>query len=719
MTQGIRLRLFMFFTLAAAVIGVSIIWFAYQRVSILQSLQQQADVTVKSIYRLSSETYSLLYTADDIYEAHQSWERAFNEAYEELDIVSIHRGLQILSPEVAQSVRQTRNLWNITSNGFVSGGSALGTFLSSGISSGSFTNIYATIEIVSSGIASGEIDAAYSSELFRLRQVYLEIDSANEQLWSFTTVAIEQLGNDIQAAARRLTTITILVSALLFVTLIALIFIVLVQSLRVFRSSNINLEERVEERTRSIQGLLDFSGEGFLSFGDDLIVRPEISRECEAIFGRSIVGERISDALYPDAEKRQDFADAMDLVFSESSSPGVVFDLIDSRVYLGERTIDLSFQAIDRGTIMCQLQDITEREELREKIETENERREVILRAVTSKRYFLGIIDEADRLFQTIESTVVDGMYSGNKGETERLIRDLHTFKANAAFLRMRRATNAAHELETALIEYSVLENPEPLESIISTLRSEFDSEVSCITDELGEHWIKDTGTIEVNSNTLRTLYDYVLETYPNDTRLGNALDKISRVPLSGLFKRVEDLVDQLSSSHGKKVSFRVTEEDIAITPDMYHRISDALSHIIRNMVIHGIEFPRHREKAGKPSEGTIEINAYKQNGSIYIKVGDDGAGISIEKIKARAQERGMISGDDELQPKDIIRLVFEPGFSTADIVTPVSGRGYGLPSVRNTIYGLGGKISVSTKRGRGTEFTIILPDHVKETLSA
>ncbi len=710
MTQGMRLRLVMAFTLIATAIGIGITAFAYQRSMVLQSLRRHADSTLQSMYFLSNTAYNLLYTANDIYDAQQSLEKTFQQSFELLDELAFHHGLRLLDKAVNQKVRQTRNLWNTSTFGFVSGNESLTEFLASGISLSGKTNVADTIDVLTTAIATGEDTDRFASALFTLKRAYLELDSANEQLWFFSTSALEDLGEEIQSAANRLTDVTVAVSSTLALVLLSLILIALLMSLRFLRTANTNLEAHVSERTRSIQSLLDFSGEGFLSFGADLVIKPEISRECSTIFGRPVAGENLAEVLFTDTGNRDDFTDAMALVFSGTSSPDVVFDLIDSKIRIGERTIELDFQVVDSTTVMCQLQDVTETEKLQRVIESENERRELVLRAVTTKRDFLSILDEAEKLFHSLEACVTDGDFSASAVESETLIRDLHTFKANAAFLRMRNSTDRAHELETILIEHAVLEEPEPLGPSISLLRKAFTNEVSLVVAALGDDWITDEGTLEVNGNTLRSLYDYVRENYPADRTLSTALDTLSRLELGGIFARLIDLTDQLSSSHGKQIRVSVESDDILVTPDLYHRLSDAMNHLVRNMVFHGIEYPRHREKAGKPPEGMIRIEARQLTDELHIVVSDDGSGLSTEKIRAQAIEKGLITEDAHLDSRDIVRFIFEPGFTTSDVITPVSGRGFGLPAVRSAIYGTGGRIGVKTRRGRGTDFTIIVP---------
>jgi chemotaxis protein histidine kinase CheA len=128
-------------------------------------------------------------------------------------------------------------------------------------------------------------------------------------------------------------------------------------------------------------------------------------------------------------------------------------------------------------------------------------------------------------------------------------------------------------------------------------------------------------------------------------------------------------------------------------------------------MITHGIEFPRHREKAGKNPEGNIKIHSSLEGREIQIRISDDGAGLSVKKITERAREIGWLDDGGSLSTRESVKMIFEPGFSTADTVTAVAGRGFGLAAVKDAIYQIGGKIRVSTAPGRGTTFIIVIPN--------
>jgi len=142
----------------------------------------------------------------------------------------------------------------------------------------------------------------------------------------------------------------------------------------------------------------------------------------------------------------------------------------------------------------------------------------------------------------------------------------------------------------------------------------------------------------------------------------------------------------------------------------MLEQLTDPLVHIVRNSIDHGIEQPEVRIAAGKPEIGTVKMAAFHQGGSILIQITDDGAGINPDRIEAKAIEKGVIEADHNLTRDEIVDLIFHAGFSTADVVSDISGRGVGMDVVRRNIKGLGGSVDVKTTVGEGSVFTITLP---------
>jgi two-component system chemotaxis sensor kinase CheA len=195
-----------------------------------------------------------------------------------------------------------------------------------------------------------------------------------------------------------------------------------------------------------------------------------------------------------------------------------------------------------------------------------------------------------------------------------------------------------------------------------------------------------------------------------NTRELQESVLKIRMLPISFSFNRVPRLVHELSRKLGKKVDLKLSGENTELDKTVLEKIGDPLVHLVRNSLDHGLETPEKRLAAGKRETGTLEISAAHEGGSIVIEVKDDGAGLNRERILAKARERGLISADAILSDEQIYNLIFLPGFSTAEAVSDVSGRGVGMDVVRSNIADLGGQVHVFSTPGRGSVIRIRLP---------
>jgi two-component system chemotaxis sensor kinase CheA len=181
-------------------------------------------------------------------------------------------------------------------------------------------------------------------------------------------------------------------------------------------------------------------------------------------------------------------------------------------------------------------------------------------------------------------------------------------------------------------------------------------------------------------------------------------------VPIKSTFQKMIRLVRDLSKKSGKNVALEMRGEETEIDRNMVEEIYEPLVHMIRNSVDHGIEAPGERTNAGKRPQGTVFLSAEQKGGNILIHIQDDGRGLNVEKIRARAVERGIISNHEILEEREIYELIFHPGFSTNEQVTEVSGRGVGMDVVKRSVERLRGKIEISSSQGRGTQFNLKLP---------
>jgi len=194
-----------------------------------------------------------------------------------------------------------------------------------------------------------------------------------------------------------------------------------------------------------------------------------------------------------------------------------------------------------------------------------------------------------------------------------------------------------------------------------------------------------------------------------NTRDLQESVMSIRMIPMSIVFSRFPRMLRDLAGKLGKKVDFVTQGEATELDKGLVEKITDPLTHLVRNSCDHGIEMPEDRLAKGKPETGTITLSAAHQGGSIVIEVRDDGRGLSREKILRKARERGL-EVSDQMSDSDVWQLIFAPGFSTADVVTDVSGRGVGMDVVKRNIAALNGTVDIDSAEGYGMRVSVRLP---------
>jgi len=214
-----------------------------------------------------------------------------------------------------------------------------------------------------------------------------------------------------------------------------------------------------------------------------------------------------------------------------------------------------------------------------------------------------------------------------------------------------------------------------------------------------------------VGETDVSTNVQLALESLEQLTReIQDSVMAIRAQPVKSVFQRMPRLVREIASATGKQVRLVTEGEGTEVDKTVIERLSDPITHMLRNAIDHGLEDPQTRIAAGKGPEGTVRLAALHRSGRIVIEVSDDGKGINRTRVRELAIERGLISPDISLSDEEIDNLIFLPGFSTAKEVSDLSGRGVGMDVVKRSIQSLGGRISISSKPGQGSTFTLSLP---------
>ena len=218
---------------------------------------------------------------------------------------------------------------------------------------------------------------------------------------------------------------------------------------------------------------------------------------------------------------------------------------------------------------------------------------------------------------------------------------------------------------------------------------------------DIGEHF---------DPSQLERLRDGLVQLERNTRELQESVMGIRMLPIASVFNRFPRLVRDLEHKLGKQVKLELHGEHTELDKTVLEKIGDPLVHLVRNAIDHGLETPEQRRAAGKPETGTLRLDARHEGGNIVVQISDDGAGLNRAAILGKAVQRGLIQPGQELNAAEVAELIFQPGFSTADQATDLSGRGVGMDVVRRNVRDLGGSVSVRSQSGKGSVFTIALP---------
>ncbi len=251
-----------------------------------------------------------------------------------------------------------------------------------------------------------------------------------------------------------------------------------------------------------------------------------------------------------------------------------------------------------------------------------------------------------------------------------------------------------------------------PAESESSSIRVSVDR-IDSLINQVGELVITQAMlaqlSLVLDPSEHERIFQALSQLEHNSRELQEAVMSIRMLPISFVFNRFPRLVRDTCGKLGKQVELVLRGEHTELDKGVIEKLTDPLTHIIRNSIDHGIELPAERIAAGKPAVGTVRMSASHQGGRIVVEISDDGKGLSRERILAKAREQGM-AVTDEMPDSEVWLLIFMPGFSTAEAVTDLSGRGVGMDVVRRNITSIGGRIEIKSVAGQGTHIVIRLP---------
>jgi two-component sensor histidine kinase len=470
----------------------------------------------------------------------------------------------------------------------------------------------------------------------------------------------------------------------------------------------------VTQTLEQVAALLDNSGQGFLSFGADLLVTGKFSRACISLLGGTPTGQAVDELLFPNqALQRKLMRDCIQDALAETDPQrqALFLSIIPTELQVADKMLKAEFIPID-NRIMAVLSDVTETRKLAQKVTQETRRMEMILAAVTDGPDFFATVDEFRAFAQA-------GQLPWRTQSEADLYRAIHTFKGSFNQFGFQHLPAALHETESALQARKGQTPGGPAGSHAAALvfatrwTHLLNLDLATVMDALGEDYVNRGGAVTLSPEQARRFEQLAAEFLKMPALSGPQraiaaeLAQLRWVSLSQELKGFDRLIQQLAARLGKEVGpLAVEGEDIRLDPDVFGSFLRSLGHIFRNAVDHGIEDPETRFAAAKSELGTITCRISRTALQLLLEISDDGTSIDEAALRRRAQQLAA----DNVTDGSLVDLVLADGISSRETATELSGRGVGMAAVKAEVTRLGGEVRLQSRAAQGTSFIFRIP---------
>gem|GEM_PF-6468532 len=506
------------------------------------------------------------------------------------------------------------------------------------------------------------------------------------------------------------------------------------------RLSNEQLEQRTAELAESLQevaesrskvtNLLDTSGQGFLSFGSDLIIEPDYSRACLSMLDTAPQGRRADEVLFQgDAAKAELFREIVSgaMTSEDGFKRDLLLSLLPGSTERLGRLLKLEYKRLGHGHLMVVLTDVTEERRLSKRLDSERQRLAMIVAAVTESRDFFDAVDSFQHFYRQdlmrILSTRTEPL-----SIHQEITRQIHTFKGMLAQFSFEAAPQLLHQLEEKLSglgrKGAEMTAGQIVELVLSVdLHSALETDLTVLRNALGDDFLDQGKRVFLplpQARKLRAVAEKVLAGEELDPRsdefreLFEAFRNLDKISLAEALATYEHTIGQVAKRLDKEMDRLAIDgdEDIWLDPDHYGPFLRSLVHVFRNAVIHGIEEPDERMANGKEPAGKIECRFRLKGYSFTLSIADDGAGIDVIDLRDRAVSLGLVTREaaDGLSDDEATALIFADALSSRNQADELAGRGVGLAAVRAETQALGGQVTVTSTLGEGTRFQFSIP---------
>ncbi len=492
---------------------------------------------------------------------------------------------------------------------------------------------------------------------------------------------------------------------------------------RQIEDKNVELRDRNE----SIKNLLDNAGQGFLSFGPDMLISNEYSLECVHIFRGPIGGKDFLELIHrhlPE-DSRGMVGQIISNVFSADKElqRKVYLALLPGELQIYNRIVRVEYkvtQQLDQKRMMLVLTDITEKKELEQKMALERSNLRLVVKAL-AKQSDVNLTMQAFTGFVRQDAPVVIADAETPQAALAEIFRMVHTFKGDFGQYGLHNTAAQLHAIEDTLAALVARDTPPTREELLALVQgwnpeTILNEDRYIILESLGKSYFETEERFLVSKERLLDIENRVHKVLQPAERseVLPLLRSLRQHNVKDLLKSYAEYLRDLASRLEKAVEpLAVTGDAVLVDKDVYHAFFKSLVHVFRNMIDHGIESPEKRLESGKRELGVIKCKVKSERTAGFrITIADDGAGVDIDKVRRKAIEKGLCSVEQgaAFGDEQCIQLLFLDSLSTKDETTALSGRGVGLSAVKAELESLGGTVFVTTKPGQGTKFTFQLP---------
>ncbi len=480
----------------------------------------------------------------------------------------------------------------------------------------------------------------------------------------------------------------------------------------------------LKERGDAVKNLLDNAGQGFLSFGADLIVSDEYSLECVQLFRGPVGGKDFLTLMerHVGPEVRETMATVFGSVLAGARGlkQKVYLSLLPEELVVYDRNVHVEYKVISpqgESRFMLVLTDITAQKRLEKRMAEERSNLVMVVKALNNRSELVSAVRSLKTFFSEDAPSMVRDAPALREGAAE-LFRMVHTFKGDFGQLGLHRAASHLHAMEDSLarrLEQEETDREELLAEVEAwSPHTVLGKDLEILTANLGKTFLSIEERVSVSREVLKGVEERVAG-LPQSADRDDILRSLRELRLEDvrtILRGFGETVSELAERLEKGVEpMSVTGDKVLLERNEYDRFFKSLVHVFRNMVDHGIEPMDERMEQGKTELGRVSCTVSRSGQGLFtISIADDGRGIDTDRVLARAVDKGIVPPGTELPREEIFDLLFADDLSTRETVTMLSGRGVGLSAVRMETERLGGKVEVDSSEGRGTTFRFVLP---------